>query len=258
MLLTLSGSLSRGERFETKKENGEPFLGVVMKRGCDYQRAGAHFSLSAVFYTREHIHGAFHDGSDVSYGNIREEWKLHVTQAPSGQWLTMNNRMLFAYNSLRYADGEADGGDKHIQDILLEMEKVQVVPYSEARSILESLDTPQDNGNTCYVLGDPYREDWICSDLVDPEAYYKYVLEYPSLEQEKVEYPGLEQEEEEYSTFEQEEEEDSTFEEEEEEYTTFEHEEEEEEKFKFLFLFILPSLLLRRMLGACVYGEEFE
>lgn len=90
-------------------------------------------SVLEVFYTQESIRGRFHDGSRVREENIKEGWTMRVTQHPTtGQWFTLNNRLLFAY---RRAALWPDGNCKqhHMIDICLGPGKVENVPFDDCK-----------------------------------------------------------------------------------------------------------------------------
>ena len=128
-----------------------------------------------VFYMQDSISPRFHDGSAVAAENIKKDWKFRVTQKPDGQWFTLNNRMLFAYNSSEWAT--PCGSEKYLMDMGIPMSMVEIIPFDDARQEFDTKFTTKDNGNTCYMRGkDPRSKDWICSPNVCREHYYKYVL----------------------------------------------------------------------------------
>lgn len=136
------------------------------------------FPISEIFYTQKSIASRFHDGSRVCPENIKSHWVLRVTQAPSGQWFTLNNRLLFAHNMENWPENAPDER-KHLMLILLNPDKVKVEPFHDVKEEFRSKFTSDDNGNTCYIrspIGNGRSKDWLCSKWVHRALYEKFIL----------------------------------------------------------------------------------
>lgn len=121
------------------------------------------------------VRNVFHYGKPVRRENIRPDWTLHVTRAPNGQWFTLNNRLLLAYNMGNWPD---DGSMcKYLADILLPNERVKIVPFHEAEADFRRKFTSKDNGNTCKMrnVTGSHSEDWVCAKYVNGSDYKKYL-----------------------------------------------------------------------------------
>lgn len=134
-------------------------------------------SILSVFYTQENISSRFHDGSKVCEDNIKKDWVIRVTQKPdTGQWFTLNNRLLFAYR--RHELWPHGNWEEHYMiDISLPAGKVRIVPFEECKEEFREKFTSTDNGNICYIRGKESKErDWICAPRVNRHLFKKFVL----------------------------------------------------------------------------------
>jgi hypothetical protein len=130
-----------------------------------------------IFYAQKNIGRHFHDGSNVDKASIQDDWVIHVTKTPNGQWFTLNNRLLYAQRQCLWADVDPSG-THYMMGLLLPTYKVKIVPFKECAVEFRAKYTSIDNGNTCYIRrGRKKREkDWICAPTVNANLYKSYVV----------------------------------------------------------------------------------
>jgi len=132
---------------------------------------------SQIFYTQKNISLRFHNGKRVHAKNIHPSWTLRVTQAPNGQWFTLNNRLLFAHKMGNLPKDDSDDVN-YLTGILLKPILVQVLPFEEVKEVFDRKFTSRDNGNTCYLFDREWKrqnKDWVCSKWVNREAFELFI-----------------------------------------------------------------------------------
>jgi hypothetical protein len=137
-----------------------------------------HTEILNIFYTQKNIARQFHDGSKVDNASIQDDWVMHVTKTPNGQWFTLNNRLLYAHRQRIWADNDDPSGKHYMINILLPAHKVKIVPFKECAVDFRAKFTSIDNGNTCYIRSGIMKpeKDWICAISVNKDLYNSYVV----------------------------------------------------------------------------------
>jgi hypothetical protein len=133
--------------------------------------------LLEIFYTQKNIGRRFHDGSKVDNANIQDDWVMHVTKTPNGQWFTLNNRLLYAHRQSIWPGGGPSGAH-YLMKVSLWAQRVKFVPFKECALEFRAKFTSINSGNTCYIRRgrkEP-EKDWICAPRFNAELYKSYVV----------------------------------------------------------------------------------